>query len=411
MALLDRWPSERREFRDRVTGTQIWQLTAHPADHHPLFGADSSFTPTGDDLLFTSDRDGAAGVNLLRMDLSTGEMVQVTETDRLQGDQITPAADGRRAIAALSIHHPPSTIHDEDGEAVAIDLETGEWETLAVFLRAGLTGCHLSASGEYVVTTVTQVEETTITAVHTEGMRTVPILEAPDAFGARFSPDSKNSVVYDRRSPPAIHCVEFDGTGDRVLFPMSNDKWSMSNAGIPGPHWTLDIDHLSLEPSEPSWLGSGEEIIFIAGSTDGPIVAVPRHGAGARVVSPHPFRWARSNAMGDRIVAVVAGGWDGAGGRRGQRAGSEATGWATGGWGKGTSELAPSPTRPVAPSPYPGGAYIVLLDPRSGDLRPLCSLRGTGARPVFSPDGRSVVYSDSDEHRHSQLFIAVLTDE
>src|SRR5712692_417824 len=210
MALPTRWPSERRPLRDPITGVRIEQLTAYPANHWHLSAPDTPLTPAGDYLLFTSDRAGGPHPALFRLEMRTGAIEQVTGTGGLAPSEVTPAGNGRQAIAVIS---------GDDGEVVAIDLETGERETLAVFLRARLDGCHRSASGEYVVTVVTQEEEATITAVHTEGMRTVPILgDLPGATAARFSPDSKNSILYVTPAPPALRCVEFDGAGDRELL-------------------------------------------------------------------------------------------------------------------------------------------------------------------------------------------------
>jgi hypothetical protein len=245
---------------------------------------------------------------------------------------------------------------------VAIDLETGDRETLAVFLRAGLDGCHRSASGEYVVTVVTQEEGVTITAVHTEGMRTVPILEdLPGATAARFSPDSKNSVLYVTPAPAALRCVEFDGAGDRELL-SGVQVFRSSGLQADGPEHLNTRTPERLNTCPPSWLGSGDEVLFIGGAGQGPIMAVPRQGGLSREISPLSWRWARSNGPGDQIVALAS-------------------------------------------------DTIVLIDPRSGDAQPLCSGRGAGARPCFSPNGRSVIFSDHDERGYSQLFIAHLDEE
>jgi len=54
---------------------------------------------------------------------------------------------------------------------------------------------------------------------------------------------------------------------------------------------------------------------------------------------------------------------------------------------------------------------ILLIDPRTGEAEHLCSVRGAPVRPCFSPDGRSVIFSDADESGYSQLFIAFLDHE
>ena len=137
--------------------------------------------------------------------MRTGAIEPVIETDRLVLDGIVPAANSRQAIALL---------RGEEGEVAAIDLETGECETLAVFPDAELEGCHRSASGEYIVTVVTRGEEAIITAVHTEGMRTVPILEAlRGVHAARFSPElqEQRSVCHARSSRDPLRGVRRDG--------------------------------------------------------------------------------------------------------------------------------------------------------------------------------------------------------
>jgi hypothetical protein len=50
----------------------------------------------------------------------------------------------------------------------------------------------------------------------------------------------------------------------------------------------------------------------------------------------------------------------------------------------------------------------VLLDLPSGATIPVCSGLTGWARPTFSPNGRSILYADPDEHGHSQLYLAPL---
>lgn len=355
MTRRDRWPSERRRFLDPHTGTRIEQLTAYPANHWHLSAPDTPLTPAGEFLLFTSDRPGEPSPSLFRLETRTGAIAQVTHALPLDPEGMTPAARGMQAIAALP---------GDEGEVIAIDLETGEVETLAVFLGARLEGCHRSTSGEYVVTVVTREEEATITAVHTEGMRAVPIhsdLCGPTA--ARFSPDSKNSVLYVTTAPASLRCTAFDGTGDRELcsgVQAFGVRCSVLGAGSDTAHRTPHTEHPSAFP--PSWLGTGDEALFIAGPGPGPLMTVPRQGGSPRVISSLPCRWARSNGAGDRIVALASG-------------------------------------------------AIVLIDPRSREARPLCSSRSAEGRPCFSPDGRSVIFSDDDERGYTQLFIAFLDQE
>jgi Tol biopolymer transport system component len=357
MAQFDTFPSEMRELQDPITGTRLIQLTAHPASHLPL-AAGSSFTPSGHTLLLCSSR-GADPErhNLFQLQLPTGELTQITETDQLDPASVALAADGKRAVASLL------------DELAAVELETGEWETLAVFSDGSLTDCHLSASGEYALTVLHRGGTCSLMAVHTEGMRTVPILEElAIATRPRFSPDSRNSVLYlgakeperaEEPSPfPALRCVEFDGSNDRRLYPARHPQ-VQSDAPI----------------MMADWIATGEEVLFIAGPGRGPLLILPRQGGLLQLLSQNDYLWACSNPSGTQIIALAA--------------------------------------PPGIPSAQPEdrahrGHQIVLLDLPSGATIPICSGLTGWARPTFSPNGRSILYADPDEHGHSQLYLAPL---
>jgi oligogalacturonide lyase len=80
------WKSEIREFRDEKTGRSIRQLTGRGNNVH-LYFTENSFDAHKNEIIFRSDR--ASGVdkmpdegplyNLFRMDLDSGEIVQLTD--------------------------------------------------------------------------------------------------------------------------------------------------------------------------------------------------------------------------------------------------------------------------------------------------------------------------------------------
>lgn len=92
------WKSEIREFRDEKTGHTIRQLTSTGNNVH-LYFSENSFDAHKNEIIFRSDR--ASGedkaphenplYNLFRMDLSSGEMVQLTdETESIGNVTKTP---------------------------------------------------------------------------------------------------------------------------------------------------------------------------------------------------------------------------------------------------------------------------------------------------------------------------------
>lgn len=77
MPIGDTFPSEWREFEDPETGRQVRQLTAGRHNNYPLYYFIPSITPDGRYLVFHSERTG--WVQLFRLDLQTGEIVQLTD--------------------------------------------------------------------------------------------------------------------------------------------------------------------------------------------------------------------------------------------------------------------------------------------------------------------------------------------
>jgi len=77
MAIGDTFPSEWREFTDPETGRRIKQLTAGRHNNYPLYYFIPSITPNGRYLIFHSERTG--WVQLFRLDMQTGEIVQLTD--------------------------------------------------------------------------------------------------------------------------------------------------------------------------------------------------------------------------------------------------------------------------------------------------------------------------------------------
>src|SRR5580700_6460282 len=61
---------------DRATGARVTQLTNHPSINHPTYFLQSSFTPDGRALIFTSYRSGDA--QLFEASLPGGEIRQLT---------------------------------------------------------------------------------------------------------------------------------------------------------------------------------------------------------------------------------------------------------------------------------------------------------------------------------------------
>lgn len=88
------YPSEWKTFVDAQTGRAVTQLTDSPAEDYHLYFYNPSVTPfdyerafdykRGEYLIFISERTGIS--NLFRLDLNTGEIVQITDAPPARAD-------------------------------------------------------------------------------------------------------------------------------------------------------------------------------------------------------------------------------------------------------------------------------------------------------------------------------------
>ena len=90
-----RYPSEKRTYIDEKTGNLVTQLTQNGINFH-LYFTDNSFDPTCENIYFMSNRSnpGTEIVQLFRMNLASGEMIQLTddESRREEWRRVTTAA-------------------------------------------------------------------------------------------------------------------------------------------------------------------------------------------------------------------------------------------------------------------------------------------------------------------------------
>ena len=71
-----RFPSERKQIKDPVTGTMLTFLTSTPAGDSKIYQTHTQWTADGEWLIFRSNR---ARNEAIAVNEKTGEMVQVTE--------------------------------------------------------------------------------------------------------------------------------------------------------------------------------------------------------------------------------------------------------------------------------------------------------------------------------------------
>lgn len=94
-----RWPSERKSYKDRLTGLEVTQLTDYKAHSHHLYFTENGWYDDERRLLFISDRENST--NLFSMEVASGEMTQLT--DYQSNDQLDASLlpDGSAAFVRL----------------------------------------------------------------------------------------------------------------------------------------------------------------------------------------------------------------------------------------------------------------------------------------------------------------------
>ncbi len=125
------WKSEIREFRDEKTGRTIRQLTSTGNNVH-LYFTENSFDANRNEIIFRSDR--ASGedrapedyplYNLFRMDLGTGEIVQLTNEITSIGN-VTKTPDSQ--IVVYKAGNKIRNLDAETGEISTLYEETGSF--------------------------------------------------------------------------------------------------------------------------------------------------------------------------------------------------------------------------------------------------------------------------------------------
>ena len=124
MAIGKRYPPERRTYRDSQTGHQVTQLTDSPAEDYHLYFYNPAITLDGRYLIFFSERTGLS--NLFRLQLDSGEIVQLTDTRPVRAEYwpFTEAVRGSGACLATIGSGGREIFYFEGSELWAVELES-----------------------------------------------------------------------------------------------------------------------------------------------------------------------------------------------------------------------------------------------------------------------------------------------
>lgn len=202
---------EHSTFADPLTGATVHQITRHPSINHPTYFLQSSFTPDGSHVLFTSYRTGAA--QLFEAGFPNREIRQLT--------------DG----AAI---HPFSPAINPDGELVffvrggsiwSIHRRTLQEKQIIEFAGAQLGECSLSRGGEWVTAAIKREAASGVVAGRADGSSWHSISFERTVIHPQFHPLDSQWLIFSGDPAPRMHRVRRDGSGLECLYEHDNDEF------------------------------------------------------------------------------------------------------------------------------------------------------------------------------------------
>jgi WD40 repeat protein len=208
----DRFPSEHSAFLDHATGARVHQLTAHPSVNHPTYFLQSSFTPDGRGLIFTSYRGGSAQLYEISP-YPDGEIIQLTDGPAI---------------------HPFSPAIHPDGHHIFFVRGGGIWQIARANLEercvmdvagAQLGECSLGAAGDWITAAIKQGAQQGLVAGRADGTGWQLVPFPRTVIHPQFHPLEPEWIEFAGDPAPRMHRVRRDGSGLECLYQHGNDEF------------------------------------------------------------------------------------------------------------------------------------------------------------------------------------------
>jgi oligogalacturonide lyase len=204
--------SEHSTFADRSTGARVHQLTAHRSINHPTYFLQSSFTPDGRALIFTSYRTGSAQLFEI-VPYPDGEIRQLTDGPAIHPFSPAIHPDGTRLFFVRG------------GGVWQIDRATLEEHCIVDLPGAQLGECSLGAAGEWLTAAVKQGSQQGLITGCADGSDWRLILFPRTVIHPQFHPLEPEWIEFSGDPAPRMHRVRRDGTGLECLYQHGNDEF------------------------------------------------------------------------------------------------------------------------------------------------------------------------------------------
>ena len=200
---------------DRSTGVEVFQITDHPSINHPAYFLQSSFTPDGSKIVFTSYRTGTP--QLFLADFPGGGVVQLTQ--------------------AAPVHPYSAAIRDNrlffvrSGEIWVHDLKSGGERRIAAF-DGQLGEVSPDAVGDWLVAAIKTSDGCGLVCGRSDGSQWCLIPFPRTVIHPQFHPLEPEWIEFAGDPAPRMHRVRRDGTGLECLYGHGNDEFVVHEAFV-----------------------------------------------------------------------------------------------------------------------------------------------------------------------------------
>lgn len=350
----------KKVLHDPMTGREIWQMTSGAFTSHAPYMYSRAFSHDEKYLVFSSDRSGS--FQLYRMDIESGETLQLTDVENYEN-------------MGLRVDHSGREVYFVAGSTIrAVEIETGAARLVADF--AGLSGGR-RIGARFCLTD--------------DDRRVLVDYLRPDgavALGMAGTGGAKPEEVFVFPGVERISHVNFcPGNNDLITFnalPDRQDEQELQSA-CRARAWKLNLRTLAAEPfltvppgfraTHEYWAPDGSRLYFhiksVPGWVPASIAYIPRDGGAIRTVfTSESMMLGHSSVNNDQ-------------------------------------------TRIVSDSQAPGQNELVLIDIATGSHEILCWPNASGrphpnhVHPAFSPSGQMVIYT-SDTTGWAQIYLVPL---
>lgn len=207
--------SEYSNYRDQASGALVHQLTNHPSINHPAYFLQSSFTPDGSRVLFTSYRTGLP--QLFSAGFPDGEIEQLTfgaaihpYSPAIRGDRVFYVRGGEIWVRRL----------DRPGEKLIARFEGQLGEVSP------------DAEGDWLVAACKLADGSGLVCGRSDGSQWKFIPFPRTVIHPQFHPLEPEWIEFAGDPAPRMHRVRRDGAGLECLYEHGNEAFVVHEAFV-----------------------------------------------------------------------------------------------------------------------------------------------------------------------------------